>query len=122
LQQGSTSSAPAARIQCAKARNGQLPDRLPGFQQRFVFAQQERQGIGVRLARRAEPIVGSPGQGLHQLGVEQWRIVQYTNDTLETRAANVGRNVCFNHYADHLAAPERNQHTTANDHLTVSVR
>ncbi len=117
-QQRLAAAAPAAGIVGAVAGLGERPVFVADGRQRFRLAQGQRQRIGVRLARRAKPVVGGPGQGVHQFRIEQGPVVEQSQHLLQPVATDRRLGVYRHHHADHSAAAERDQYPAAHACLT----
>jgi hypothetical protein len=116
-QQGLAAAAPAAGIVSAAAGHAERPVFIAERRQRLRFAQRQWQRIRIRLARRTEPVIGGPGQRLHQLGVEQGGIVEQSQHLFQPGAADRRLDIDRHHDANLLAAAERHQHPAAHRRL-----
>jgi len=117
-QQCLAAAATAAGIVGALTGGVQQPVFVAQGRQWLRFAQGQWQGIRIHLARRAQPVVGSPGQRLHQLGVKQRGVIEKADNLFQPAAAHRGLGIDRNHHADQLVAAERHQHPTARARLT----
>ena len=77
VEQRTAAAATTSRVERAVAGGGECPGFFMQIGKRAVFAQSQRQRVGVSLAGCAQPVVGGAGEGGHQLGVEQGSVIEH---------------------------------------------
>ncbi len=113
VKQGAAASAAACGLLRVATGLGQPPGFLSGGRPGLVLAQQGGQGVQHHVAGGAEPVVGGPGQGGQQFGIQQGRRIQHALHALELVCGPGALHPGLDHHPDLRAATERHLHARA---------